>query len=440
MLEQFQHLADDVTALARADEMVLANFAGEDSDFVRLNRNRIRQSGSVRQGRLNLELIRGRRHASESIPLSGQRQQDLAAARDVAGRLRAMLDDLPDDPYLLVSTDVRSGEQIGRNRLTPAEQVLDEILTRCEGRDLVGILAQGGIYRGFANSLGQRNWFSAHSFHFDWCFYLQADKAVKNSYGGFAWDSDVFAGKVEQAGRQLEILARPPRTIPRGRYRAYLAPAALEDFVGALGYGGFGLKGQKTRTTSLLKMHEGQASLSPAVTICENTAEGMAPNFQAQGFVRPDRVTLVEAGRLADPLVSPRSAQEYGVATNGANGAEMPESLDMAAGSLPQDEVLQRLGEGLLVNNVWYLNYSDRPGCRITGMTRFATFWVEGGRIAAPIEVMRFDDTPYNLLGEGLVDLTREREFIPSSSTYGGRSTASARVPGALVEGMQFTL
>ena len=35
------------------------------------------------------------------------------------------------------------------------------------------------------------------------------------------------------------------------------------------------------------------------------------------------------------------------------------------------------------VNNVWYLNYSDRSACRMTGMTRFATFWVEHGVIQA---------------------------------------------------------
>jgi len=38
------------------------------------------------------------------------------------------------------------------------------------------------------------------------------------------------------------------------------------------------------------------------------------------------------------------------------------------------------------------------------------------------------------------VALTKERDFILSPSTYGGRSTDSSRVPGALVEGFNFTL
>ena len=41
---------------------------------------------------------------------------------------------------------------------------------------------------------------------------------------------------------------------------------------------------------------------------------------------------------------------------------------------------------------------------------------------------------------EDLAALTREREFIPSAQTCGGRSTDSLRLPGALVEGFEFTL
>jgi predicted Zn-dependent protease len=76
----------------------------------------------------------------------------------------------------------------------------------------------------------------------------------------------------------------------------------------------------------------------------------------------------------------------------------------------------------------------------MTGMTRFASFWVEKGKIAAPITPMRFDDSVYRMLGETLVDLTRERELLPDPSTYGERQTSSARLPGALLKGLRFTL
>ena len=74
-------------------------------------------------------------------------------------------------------------------------------------------------------------------------------------------------------------------------------------------------------------------------------------------------------------------------------------------------EVLSRLGTGVYIGNLHYLNWSDRAACRTTGMTRFATFWVEDGEIKAPLNVMRFDETAYRMLGDNLVDLT---DFLPT--------------------------
>ncbi|MGZ5167459.1 MAG: metallopeptidase TldD-related protein, partial [Burkholderiales bacterium] len=107
---------------------------------------------------------------------------------------------------------------------------------------------------------------------------------------------------------------------------------------------------------------------------------------------------------------------------------------------LPADDVLATLDTGLYVGNLWYLNFSDRPAGRMTGMTRFATFWVENGRITAPVNPLRFDDTLYRMLGENLFDLTREREMLLSTSTYDERSTASSHLPGALLASLRFTL
>ena len=151
-------------------------------------------------------------------------------------------------------------------------------------------------------------------------------------------------------------------------------------------------------------------------------------------------MVLIDSGHYKDCLVSPRSAKEYDVATNGASAWEYPESAAMAGGDVPVDKVLERLDTGLYVGNLWYLNFSDRAACRTTGMTRFATFWVEGGEIVAPANVLRFDDTAYNLLGSNLIGLTDEVETMLDPATYEGRSSASYRLPGALVEDMAFTL
>ena len=76
----------------------------------------------------------------------------------------------------------------------------------------------------------------------------------------------------------------------------------------------------------------------------------------------------------------------------------------------------------------------------MTGMTRFASFWVEDGRLQAPAEVMRFDDSLYRILGDALLGLTRETELIVDAGSYGGRNLRCATLPGALIERMHFPL
>jgi predicted Zn-dependent protease len=434
----FFELSERLSREVRAGEILLCNFGGERSDFVRFNRGKVRQAGSVEQRSLSLRLIHAGRQVSASLELAGD-AGDLELARAILAKLRDSLAGLPEDPWLLINEEPRSTDREQRGALASAEAVVEETIGAAENRDFVGIYAGGRIYRGFANSLGQRNWHEADSFNFDWSLYLRADKAVKSAYAGFEWNAAMFRDKVGAGVERLALLELPARTLSPGEYSAYLAPRALEELVGMLAWGGFSARARATRQSPLLRMQEG-ATLSPSITFRENTAEGVAPAFQGDGFVKPASVTLIEGGRLKDALVSPRSAKEYNQQTNAANGGESPESLDMAAGELDEGDVLQELGTGLYISNLWYLNFSDRSAGRITGMTRFATFWIENGRIAAPVIPMRFDDSIYRMLGENLGALTRTRELLLDPSTYGARSTASARLPGALLRALRFTL
>jgi predicted Zn-dependent protease len=440
MQDYFYALADAITESLHGDELYTCTFRAEDSDFVRFNRSAIRQAGTVVQRFLTLDLIHDRRHAATEVALCGDFDSDSARVRQSLSELRETLPFLPEDPHLLYATTVHSSVHQAENRLPARADAVAAVLDAGVGRDLVGIYAAGGIYAGFANALGQRNWFASFTFNCDWSFYFQGDKAVKTSYAGFVWEPTVLARKVAEAAAQLDVLRRPPRTVPPGRYRVYLAPTALYDILEMLAWGGFGLKDHRTKQTTLLKMVEEGVRLHPAITIRENTRDGVSPNFQAAGFIKPDHVTLIEGGVFHDCLVSPRSAKEYAVPTNGASNAEAPESVEMAAGDMARDDVLPRLDTGVYINNVWYLNYSDRSACRITGMTRFATFWVEGGIIQAPLNVMRFDESIYRMFGEHLLSLTAERDFILDPGTYHERSTGSSRLPGGLVEDFNFTL
>ena len=135
-----------------------------------------------------------------TIGLTGERALDDARLASLVAELRDQRRLVADDPFLLYNTEPASTERIERGIIPAPDAALADIRGAGRGRDLVGIYAAGDTFSGFANSLGQRNWFQSATFNLDWCFYLRADKASKNLYAGFAWDDDAFAAKVDLVG------------------------------------------------------------------------------------------------------------------------------------------------------------------------------------------------------------------------------------------------
>ncbi len=440
MQEYFKALVMNIENQLCDKEQFTCSFHGEKSDFSRFNQGRIRQSGTVVQSVLQINLIQGQRHLKEAVSLSGNPEQDKRLIGESLAFMRKQLPEVPEDPYLLINEKIQSSTHVKPSQLPDSDIIMNDALVAIVDMDFVGIYAGGDIYRGFANSLGQVNWYESATFNFDWSLYAMQDKAVKQSYAGYSWYRPDFEMKLQQGREQLEILKHPAKTIDPGGYRVYLSPAALEEIMSIISWGGFGLKARLTKSSPLIKLHDGTATLSPALQITENVADSIAPNFDEAGFIKPDSIALIEGGKARDHLISARSAKEYDKTTTGASAEEMPESIWLEAGDLPQEKVLEKLGTGLYINNLWYMNYSDRAAGRVTGMTRFASFWVENGKIVAPLNVMRFDESIFRLLGSQLEALTSTRELILSSMTYDQRSTSSACLPGALVADMNFTL
>ena len=438
-MNHFKALVDWLQQAITDKEHFQLGYADEASEFVRFNHAQVRQAGQVQQASLNLKLINDGRHADLGITLSGEAELDRQRLANGLQQLRETLPLLPPDPYLRLNPDSWHNHNEQLRPLPELAQVLDDISQAADGVDLVGFYAAGPISRGFASSTGAFGWHRATSFNFDFSLFHANGEAVKASYAGHTWNSAEFAARFQQAREQLAFLGRPLHTLAPGQYRAYLAPAALEEIISIITWGGFSAQAIASKGSSLQRLYAGDQSLSPLVTVDEQISGSLSQAFSTEGYPRED-VTLINAGKAEGQLVNSRSAAEYGLSTNGASSDESPSALQMAAGSLAQADILKQLGTGLYISNLWYLNYSDLPAARLTGMTRIATFWVENGEIQAPVSTMRFDDSVYQLLGSQLEALTADRELLLSASTYDQRNTASNLLPGALVNRLTLTL
>ncbi|RCL25515.1 Zn-dependent protease [Pseudomonas sp. AFG_SD02_1510_Pfu_092] len=439
MKNAFETLVGDVHKALQAGEQFTLGYSAEQSRFVRFNHAKVRQAGEVSQASAQLRLIHDGRQAEQQVTLSGDPQTDRQRLIAALEQLRQTLPLLAVDPYLRLDDSAWHSHSQQDQPLPELAEVLALLDHEAGDLDLVGIYAAGPICRGFASSFGAFGWHQANSFNFDWSLFHENGEAVKANYAGQRWCADDFTARLRQARQQLGFLGRPAVTLKPGSYRAYLAPAAMDEIAGMLCWGGFSAQALATGNSALQRLYNGDARLSPLVSFTEQVSGSLSPAFSDEGSPRLD-VPLIQQGEARQRLISARSAAEFALLANGADSHETPCALSLAPGGLASGQILERLDTGLYISNLWYLNYSDLPAARMTGLTRFATFWVEDGQIQGPVRTMRFDDSLYSLLGSQLEDLTREREMILSTSTYGQRSTGSSHLPGALVKGLTLTL
>ncbi|WP_088890475.1 TldD/PmbA family protein [Leptolyngbya ohadii] len=436
----FDRLITQLRSLLTAEEFFKLTLSGEQSQFVRFNHAKVRQTGNVRDGGISLTLIQNGRTASRRLDFTGSWETDWYQVKDALEDLRQELPQLPEDPYLVIPDGKATSRDVQTGKLLEPEAIVDAILPEVSGLDFTGIYGGGSIFRGYADSAGQKHWFATDSFALDYSLFTADGQAVKGTFAGNQWDQTAYAAKLTESKHQLDRLAQTPKPIPRGQYRTYLAPAAVADLISMFSWGGVSEAALQKGGSALGMLQRGEKQLSVQFNLNEDFSRGLVPRFNEWGEVAPIDLPLIQAGKLVNTLISSRSAKEYGKTANGASGGEGLRSPSVSPGSLSNSDILKALDTGLYLSNLHYLNWSDRPSGRITGMTRYACFWVEKGEIVAPIENLRFDETLYRFFGENLLALTDTQEFIPEVGTYGGRSVGGLWVPGALVEGFTYTL
>lgn len=439
MKEQFRDLANNLFQNLNSDEDVTLNLEGEETQFVRFNNSKVRQCTDVEQWSLNLSYQRADKTLSLSHKLSTDFQDNSKKCLDALlyAREEAVL--LPKDPFLAPVINHGTSCEAYAGDLPSVEELLNQCEKLLEETDLAGIYAAGSIFRGIINSKGLDHWYQTETFSFDYSLY-HGDRAVKGLYAGKCWSPETFATQLIEKKEQLELLKRPKIKIKPGKYRCYLGAAAVGDIVGLMCWGGFGLGAFKRGGSPLGDLFEEKKKLNPKFSVTEDFSLGLAPRFNDDGELSPEKVTLIKNGQPGELLTSARSALEYECQSNGASEHESPRTLSVATGNLASRDVLEKLGTGLYLSNVHYLNWSDRKGGRFTGMTRFACFWVENSVIQGPIEDMRFDENLFSCFGEQCIDFTQESEVMPEVGTYESRHLGAQQAPGLLVNEFTFTL
>lgn len=439
MKDQLNNLALCLFNNLDKNEEITLDLEGEETQFLRFNHSQVRQATHVEQWDLVLTYKKNQKTLSMTQQLSVDFAKNLEKCQQTLNTARQEIVHLPDDPFAIDIKNHGTSNEVFKGDVPSLELILADCAKLFEGSDLAGIFANGPICRGLVNSKGVNHWYQTEIFSFDYSLYF-GDRAVKGCFAGKNWSAKDFAKQIQEKKSQLESLKRDKIKIKPGKYRCYLAPAAVSDIVAVMNWGGFSLAALKRGYSPLRELYESKKQLSHKFSVCEDFSLGYCRRFNSEGELSPEKVELIQEGKPVGLLTSSRSALEYSAKSNGANETEVAVSLHLQSGQLKEFEILERLNTGLYLSNVHYLNWSDRRAGRFTGMTRFACFWVENGEIQGPIEDLRFDENVFECFGDKLEDFTEFTEVHPEIHTYGSRHLGANKTPGMLVSEWVFTL
>ncbi|MBD2436437.1 TldD/PmbA family protein [Nostoc sp. FACHB-110] len=436
----FNQLLETLLIKKLEHEAFTLKLSSEQSQFTRFNHAKVRQTGCVADGSIELTLMAEQRSSSRQFPFTGNWEKDWQKAHQALQELRDEITILPIDPYLVLPSGNNTSREVHHSNLLAQDDVVSSILAEVAELDFTGIYAGGIVIKAYGDSSGQKHWFATDTFTLDYSLFISSGKAVKGTFAGNNWDVASYATKIKEAKKQLNLLSHPAKELPRGQYKTYFAPAAVADLLQMLSWGAVSEADIQQGNSALAALSRKEKQLSAKFSLKENFQLGLVPRFNELGEMAAPELAIIENGILVNSLVSSRTAKEYQKTANGANSWETLRTPEISPGNLKFEQILSNLYTGLYVSNLHYLNWSDRPTGRITGMTRYACFWVENGEIIAPIENLRFDDSLYRFWGENLVDFTNFQEFIPEVDTYETRKLGGSLVPGMLVNDFTYTL
>ena len=247
--------------------------------------------------------------------------------------------------------------------------------------------------------------------------------------------AEIAAAAAERAARTREA-----RAIQPGTYRAVLAPYAFAELVtqfAVTSLGGLAL----LEGRSYLAGRLGERTFSHLFSLADDALDsrGLPKRFDFEG-VPKRRVPLVEDGVALGVVWDRRTARRADAESTGhalAAPAQaygpVPLNLVVGGGDASSDDLLERVGDGIYVTRLHYVNVVDAREGIFTGMTRDGTFKVEDGRVTTPLVNLRFT-TSFPALAETLLGLTRETMLVNQSDFYGERYPYATLAPAAATE------
>ena len=102
MENKFKNISKVIYSHLNKDELLTLSFTGEESQFIRLNNAKIRQTGLVNDADIHMKMIANGRTCTGSFTLSGNNDMDTKRSGLEIERMRLESTQILEDPYLII--------------------------------------------------------------------------------------------------------------------------------------------------------------------------------------------------------------------------------------------------------------------------------------------------------------------------------------------------
>lgn len=233
-------------------------------------------------------------------------------------------------------------------------------------------------------------------------------------------------------------LGRNPQPIEPGAYDVVLEPPCVSTMMQFLAWLGFGAKAF-LEDRSFMSGRVGEKLAGDVITIVDDPVapDALGLPFDFEG-VPAQPLVLLERGVARDVVWDRATAHKAGRASTGHGlpppnpDGPFPLNLRMEPGDASIDDLVAGVERGLLVTRFHYSNVVNEKETVLTGMTRDGTFRITDGKVAGPVQNLRYTQNTLEALSR-VTGVGRDTE-ISSDLFFGG-----SRAPALRIEGFKFS-
>jgi len=253
--------------------------------------------------------------------------------------------------------------------------------------------------------------------------------------GRFIADIDVDYVS-EKAAYFAKLSANAKKGEP-GEYKTLLTPDAVASLFNTVGdsISAFSVDAG----FSYFKDKLGQKVASEKLTIYDvpiSKSGFIVRTFDDEGVPTKNK-ELIKDGVLKTYVHNRFTAKKFNAEHTGNAGWISPRvwELEIAPGELKEDELLEFLGEGLIVGNATYIRFQNYLAGTFSAIIRDGIFYVKNGEVKHAVRGLRLSDSMPRIL-QNIIGLSKERVQVYH---WWLESDIPVIAPSIVVEGVKFT-